>query len=345
MAAKSSRSTTLPFNQLLILLVLILGLSVGLTLVSETGDSSQNGNVQGVLIARGGDDDSSGDGSSGLGGSGGSGSSGSSGSGGGESSGSSGSGSSGSGNSSGDSPGASGSDTSRITTPAGTRIETKETPQRTKTEIRFSEEDKIKTEVREDRTRIDVYQGGVKVRYEIRDGKTVIKAETEDGQEVKGTELFKIVDRLDRSDIKVSTESGKLTVTRNNIGAVSRVPIAVDLNNNELVVNTPAGTRVVTVLPDQAVQNMLAANVISRLGPSVVAKQVQTEEVTSIADVITLGERNGVPIYEVQGIKDQRLLGFIPVEIPVTAVVSAEDGKLLEEQKTLVSSLINILSF
>lgn len=222
--------------------------------------------------------------------------------------------------------------------------ETKTEPQKQKTEVKFGEGEKIKTEVKDGRTRIDVYSGGVKVRYEIRDGRVTVKAKTEEGAGVPEQELFKIVDRVDKSGIKIATAGGEILVARNQIGALSNFPLQVDLNTNQLIVTTPAGTKVVTVLPDQAVQNMLAANVINRLGGQALATAALTEKVASISGVVQLGLQNNLPVYEIPGIRDFKLLGFIPVSAPVTAVVSAETGQLLTTQQSLLTRIVDLLS-
>lgn len=214
----------------------------------------------------------------------------------------------------------------------------------TKTEVKFSEEEKIKTETKDDRTRIDVYSGGVKVRYEIRDGRVTVKAETEGGAGVPEQELFKIVDRVDKSGIKIATAGGEILVARNQVGALSNFPLQVDLNTNQLIVTTPAGQKVVTILPDQAVQNMLAANVINRLGGQALATAALTEKVASISGVVQLGLQNNIPVYEIPGIRDFKLLGFIPVSTPVTAVVSAETGELITTQQSFLTRVVDLLS-
>lgn len=228
--------------------------------------------------------------------------------------------------------------------PEGVRVETKTSDEKQKTEVRFGEGEKIKTKVEEGRTRIDVVSGGVKVRYEIRDGRVTIKAKTEEGENVPEQELFKIVDRLDKTGIKVATEGGKLLVTRNQIGALSDFPLQIDLNTNQLIVTTPTGTKIVTVLPDQAVQNMLAANVISRLGPAALVEAAREGQVATVSGIIQLGLRNNVPVYEIAGIRDFRLLGFIPISAPVTAVVSTETGDLVTTQQPLITRIVDLLS-
>lgn len=328
------------FAHLFIILALIL-IILGLVIVSKlqivkTYPLKETGNVQGVLIAKGDDGDS---GSSGSGSSG-SGSSGSSGS---------------SSNSSDDDDSTSNPNSSN--TPAGglttqppssqpsVRVKTEQSDEdKVKTEIRFGEDEKIKTRIEEGRTRIDVYSGGIKVRYEVRDDRVIVKAETEEGEEVAEQELFEIEDRLDKNDIKVATEGAKLLVTRNNVGALSSFPLQLDLNTNKLIVSTPAGSKTLTTLPDQAVQNLLVANVISRLDPAILQLTAQQGDVTSVSGVIALGEKNGVLAYEIAGLRDFRLLGFIPITTPVTVFVSAETGQTVAQEQPLLSTIVDLLS-
>ena len=98
-------------------------------------------------------------------------------------------------------------------------------------------------------------------------------------------------------------------------------------------------------MPDQAVQNLIVTNVVNRLGGSAVVSAVRTGEVSTLSQVVTLGERNGVPIYEINGLSDQKLLGFIPVTIPKTVTMSAETGEVLSTQSSPVNRLIDLLSF
>lgn len=326
------------------LILIILGLVIVSKLqVVKTYPLKETGNVQGVLIAKEDDDSgSSGSGSSGSSGSTNSGSSGSSGS-----------------SSSGDNDDDNNDDSkpSSPITPAGestaqppsskpsVRVKTEQSDEdKVKMEIRFGEGEKIKTRIEEGRTRIDVYSGGIKVRYEIRDGRVIVKAETEEGEEVAEQELFKIEDRLDKNDIKVATEGAKLLVTRNNVGALSNFPLQLDLNTNALIASTPDGSKTLTTLPDQAVQNLLAANIISRLNPAVLQQATQQGDLTSVSGVIALGERNGVLVYEIAGLRDHRLLGFIPVTTPVEIVVLAQTGQVITQEQSLLANIVDLLS-
>lgn len=226
----------------------------------------------------------------------------------------------------------------------GPRIKTEEG----KTEIIFGEGEKIKTRTKNGETRTDIYSGGVKVRFEQKDGRMIIKAEREDGGEVilGEQELFKIEERLDKNTIKIATGSGNSFVfARGTVGAKSNFPLSVDLATNALTVNTPNGPKVVIVLPDAAVQNMLAANVINRLGVQTVAGATTAASLKGVGDIVTLGLRNGVPVYEIPGVSDQKLLGFIPVSIPKKVIVSAETGALVTKETSPLNALLDLVSF
>lgn len=348
--------------------VIIIAIIVSANIKTTQELSQKNPQVKGVLIAKGGDDGSS-SGSGDSGGSSGSSSSSGSGSSGSASSDSSSSSTSGSGSSGSSSNSGSGSSTSGSTSTSGNstttktesqikpqtvsstsptiKVKTESSLEKQKTEVKFSETEKVKTRVENDKTRIDVYSGGIKVRYEWRNDRFVIKVENEAGDEVNApeTEILKIDERLNSSGIKVATEGGKLMLARNNIGAVSNFPFQINLDTNELIASTSAGTKVLTILPDQAVTNMLAANVISKLTSNQISNQTLSGNLTSVKDIVTLGERNGLPVYEISGLKEQKLLGFIPVSTETKIFVSAETGQPVAKEQSLLANIIDTLSF
>lgn len=232
------------------------------------------------------------------------------------------------------------------------RIDTQ--PDDMRTEIRFSDDTRIKTRVEDDRTRTEVRQGGTKVRLERRDGETRIKVENEEtGEEEdlpvetdKDNEILEIRERAERDSVTVSTSGDQFVIRRNDVGALAHFPLSVDLSTNTLTVTTPAGERAVTILPDQAVQNMLAANVIDQVGGSAFTSLVQENPELSLGQIVRLIQtQQGALAYEVPGVRQQRLLGFIPVVIETTAIVSAETGELLDTQSSLVNQLLDLVSF
>lgn len=215
-------------------------------------------------------------------------------------------------------------------------------------DIRLSETERIRTETKDGRTRIDITSGGVKTRLEYRDDRVIIKAEMEDGVEVELTDdtIFKIEQRLGLSGIKIATGSGEsFLLNQNDIAAITNFPLSIDLATNTLSVNTPAGLRTLTVLPEEAAQSLIAASIFTRLSPSTLVDQISETQPTTISQVITLTQQDDVPVYEINGLLDQRLLGIIPVAIPKTVVVSVETGEVLNTSQSIPSLILDLVSF
>lgn len=207
----------------------------------------------------------------------------------------------------------------------------------------------------------------------------------ENGQEVElpeGTESgeFEIEEPEDQNTTKIRSTGNAYMVIRNKIGAQTHFPLMVNLETNELIVTTPKGQKVVTVLPDKAVENMLAANVIDELGgkgglrwleyqaglatpsatptpeeatPSATptpeeeeATEAAVVETASVEDVITLtSTQDGTLAYEIPGTKYEKLFGLFKVKFGKTAIVSAETGELLAVREALMARILDLLSF
>jgi hypothetical protein len=212
-------------------------------------------------------------------------------------------------------------------------------------ELELSEEEKIKVRTKDGRTRIDITSGGVKTRLEYRDDRVIVKAEVEDGteEELEDDALLKIEDRLSISGIRVATNGAEgFIIQRDNVGAVTEFPILIDLATNTLSINTPAGERHVAVLPDQAIENLLAANIINNL---IKTQALNASEIENIEQVITLGANQGELVYQIQGISNQKLLGLLPVLIEKTVEISAESGQVMSEQEALLDRILDAISF
>lgn len=198
---------------------------------------------------------------------------------------------------------------------------------KTKTEIKTLTGQEQKTETERD---------GFKLKLKSEAGILKLEAETEDGEEVELGEDEEVEIEPDEDDdkIRVATGSGEgeMTISRNQVRARTNFPLSVDLNTNELIVTTPAGVKRVTILPDQAIANLLANNVIDRVEPAAGGELELTEE-------------DGIPAYAVEGESDQEFLGFLPVKIKAKLKVSAETGEVLSTQKPALIRLLDLFSF
>ena len=109
-----------------------------------------------------------------------------------------------------------------------------------------------------------------KLEIETENDKVKIKIEGEDGEEYEyeseETEELEIEEAEYKHKVKIRSKNNAAYVIQNKLAARTNFPLQVNLETNELIVTTPKGSKVVTVLPDKAVENMLAANVLDQLG-------------------------------------------------------------------------------
>ncbi len=241
----------------------------------------------------------------------------------------------------------------RTSSPKSTEIEDDEDEEVDKIAVEDELEEELPDEpieviTKDDRTRIDITANGIKVRLERRADRVIIKAEREDGTEVEleDDSLFKIDDRLAKSNIKVETAGdNEFLVLRNTTGALTNFPISLDLATNALIINTPSGQKTVAILPDIAVQNLLSAHIIDQLGNAALESEISNNTLPEVDRLITLGEQNGIPVYEINGIDNKRLFGFIPVTIEKDITVSGETGEVLSTQELFINRVVDLLSF
>jgi len=147
-------------------------------------------------------------------------------------------------------------------------------------------------------------------------------AEDEEELEVEsGSEAAKV-----KIKIKIKRVENRFVFMTREIEAETDFPLSVNPTTNELVVTTPSGERVVTILPDQAVANMLANNIFNRQRN------------------VNIVFENGTVIYRISGDRDEKLLGIFNVVIPTTAVVSADTGQLVTQEQPFFFRFLDLLS-
>ena len=195
-----------------------------------------------------------------------------------------------------------------------------------------------------------------------------VKPLSEGGDELEFTEgdgvdsfiLEEEGDGSEETEFEVKSKDNAALVIRNKLATQTHFPLMVNLETNELIVITPKGQKVVTVLPDQAVANMLAANVLDQIGGKGGIKWLEQQEATSSAEpsaspsaevteaqesavVLTIDEE-GELVYEISGVKFERLLGLIPVTLQRTAIVSTTTGELIAVDQSFFTRLVDLLS-
>ena len=135
---------------------------------------------------------------------------------------------------------------------------------------------------------------------------------------------------------RIATDGGKMGFISNTEGAISAFPLKIDKATNSLIVTTPSGEKTVTVLPDAAIKNMLASKVMSY-----VTSVPSTGELASTDKLVTLTQKDDVLVYEIDGVREYKLLGFIPLKSKVKAFVSAENGQVVKTEQSLLGRILN----
>lgn len=219
------------------------------------------------------------------------------------------------------------------------------TEQETRVEVRDGV--RVRTRVEDGRTRIEAVEGGNKLKFEQRDGRVRLKVETEAGEEFELEENDEVTvkARDEEQEIKIRSVLNQTIIQRLRVQALTSLPISVNLETNELTISTPAGERIVTVLPDQAVANMLAANAIDEVeGDEAASELLKQADITPLQHVVELKVHAKGPVYEIKGEKDVRFLGFWRLKVKKTVLVSAETGEVVDTQQTFLDRFFSTLS-
>lgn len=219
---------------------------------------------------------------------------------------------------------------------SGTKVKTESEGLKRETEIETADGQKIKTKLEDDGTaKIEVENGSLKLKYTTVNGRTEVRAEDEFGQEVELEEedLAEL-----QEDVQVTSVGGSVVVVKNRVATVSELPISIDVETKQLIVSTPNGERVVTILPDQAIRHLLATGVVNSVDDKAEGEQ------TSLDGVVNLETKNEQVVYKIKGIKKYQMFGLIPVATPVTAYVSVDTGESVAKEQSVLASIVDLLS-
>lgn len=220
--------------------------------------------------------------------------------------------------------------------------------ERKETEVTISDGVKVKTKVEDDGSRkVEVESPGVRFKFEEQEGEVKLKVENEDGEEIRTRERLReaeeLEDELEDDEIEIASRDGEMEIEHNAVRARVNFPLSVDPTTRQLTVTTPAGIKTVAVLPDAALVRLLASGLLSDIASGSAEQQVATDSgMTAGSFELTL-EGNHL-VYEVQGTKQHRLFGFIPMTTPRTVTVSALTGDVVSQTQTWLSGLVDVLS-
>lgn len=211
------------------------------------------------------------------------------------------------------------------------------------------------TEVEAGKEKTKIKLNNIKVELEQKGDKLVTNFKDENGKKIdlEATEEAEVLDNLDKKlkddDIKIATGSAELGFTQKGRRVRTNFPLSVNPTTGQLFVTTPSGTKIVAILPQQAIENMIEAGVLTRTeepqSPPPLQGTGAAQVLSESNALIELTEVNNQPAYTINGIKAQKMLGFIPVDIKIKTYVSATDGSLIKIQESFLSRILDFISF
>ena len=126
--------------------------------------------------------------------------------------------------------------------------------------------------------------------------------------------LIEIEARGNTNDLKIGESDGQFVIEENGVIAKTSFPITIDPIKNELAVKTNSGSRLISILPYEAVVALQRAKIMDRPGIDV-----------------SLGENsNGELQYSINGQKEVSLFNLATIKADIKSVVSASNGEIVK---------------
>ncbi len=216
----------------------------------------------------------------------------------------------------------------------GVRTKTKSDEDKQETRVETPDGLRIKTKTEVGKTEIEVKNDSRKMEYRVENGKVVVKSDEESEQNEEAE------DETDEETDITSRKSARPVFVNNNIGATTDFPVSIDTATNKLIISTPEGDKTVTILPDQAVTNLLSTGIVNTIDTSTAT----TDETEQLEGTVKIIVKNNEAVYEVNGKKIHKVFGFIPVSTSKKVIVSAETGDSISQEQSIFANIVERLS-
>lgn len=126
-------------------------------------------------------------------------------------------------------------------------------------------------------------------------------------------------------------QGGLLSFSKGPITALTKLPLSVGVGTNTVYIVTKSGYKRMQALPDRVLADLFAGKTITQIDASA---------------PLLLVSQSGIPVYRIKGQKKARLLWLLPLTIDKKVTVSAENGKLYEQQEmTPINRILDKISF
>lgn len=196
---------------------------------------------------------------------------------------------------------------------------------------------KAETSKVEKESEIEVEGNKIKIKQKIKDA---TGKETETEMQLENGEELQIESREGDEAKKLklkANDDDSLELENDGIKVRTNLPISLN-ENNELVVTRPDGTtKIVTVLPSQAMQKLKEQQILTSIDSE--------KNIDGSQELPELEEEDGESIYKVDGLKEEKILGIFKISYKTKAIVSAETGELVRIELSKFDRFLSLFSF
>lgn len=157
-------------------------------------------------------------------------------------------------------------------------------------------------------------------------------------------DVLTLEDKEGNDQIKIASASGNsLVLFKSDVGAKTKLPVSVNMQTNVLSVSTPDGNKTITLLPNKAIEGLQKDGVIDRIeGES--GATLGSKELAGVTNVFPLEMADGQLVYRIHGVKNKKVLWFIPVSIEKDLTISAANGAVIKTEKSFTGKVLDKIS-
>lgn len=209
--------------------------------------------------------------------------------------------------------------------------------------------------VKTDELELEIKARGGEIERKIKPAEVEDELSHDEAEDLKDTieEEFE-----EEHEVEIATSGGDVVIKKNKVKVRTGFPLSINPETNELTVTRPDGTtKVVTVLPDKAVENFMKHKKIEIILPDdptgtdsagtdpVDPDDISTDSAdTDDQDLVELVEEDDVLAYQIKAKEKFKLLGLFNVTGETTGYVSAETGEVIKEKRPFLTRLLDALS-
>lgn len=166
----------------------------------------------------------------------------------------------------------------------------------------------------------DSIGNSAQVKLESNGGKVQLLVEDQNGKTQADvtnykSDLIVVEERNVPQSIAIKNNNGSFEIYQKDVVAVTPFPISINTKTHEFSVSISTGSQYLGVLPFEAVESLVKANVINQVAKT---------------NKIKLEEDSGNLVYIVPGRKNIHLFSLMSVPVDITSYVSATTGQIVK---------------